>query len=56
MLKRSKHPLVREVALALLFKTAALALIYVVCFGPAQRIEVTPQNMATAILGTATAR
>jgi hypothetical protein len=51
MAKRSRHPLIREITLALIFKLAALTLLYLAFFGPGHRIETTPRHMAAAILG-----
>jgi hypothetical protein len=46
-----RHPVVREIALALVFKALALALLYVAFFSPAQRTLVTPEAMSQALLG-----
>jgi len=51
-----RHPLVRELVLALIFKAAALALIYVAWFGPAGRPGVTAERMAAIVLGPAASR
>lgn len=40
------RPFVREIAIALAFKLVALIALYVVFFGPANHIKVTPAQMA----------
>ncbi len=40
------HGLRREIAWALLFKMLALAVLYVVFFGPGHRAQVTPAQIA----------
>jgi len=39
----------REIAIALTFKLIALIALYVVFFGPAHRIKVTPAEMTEAL-------
>ena len=43
------RPLEREIAVALAFKLVALIALYVLFFGPAHRIKVTPAEMAEAL-------
>ncbi|MBE0533726.1 MAG: hypothetical protein IH626_23125 [Rhodospirillales bacterium] len=52
---RLRHPLARDIALALVVKVLALAALYVAFFSPAHRLEVTPEIMQRAILGAASA-
>jgi hypothetical protein len=47
------RPLGREIAIALGFKLLALIALYVVFFGPAHRIRVTPAQMVEALSATA---
>ncbi len=44
-----RHPLAREVAVALTVKAVALGALYVAFFGPWQRPEVTPEDVETAL-------
>jgi hypothetical protein len=46
----SRNPLQMELTLAVVFKLAALFLLYVFFFGPSHRTQVTPADMA-AVLG-----
>jgi len=43
------RPLRREILLALGFKLLALIALYVMFFGPAHRIKITPAQMAEAL-------
>lgn len=51
----SRHPLAREVAVALIVKAIALGALYVAFFGPWQRPEVTPETVETALFEAARA-
>jgi len=42
-----------DIALALFVKMAALILLYVVCFAPSHRVAVTPDHVASLLLGAA---
>jgi len=46
-------PLRREIVIALAFKALALVALYVMFFGPAHRIKVTPAQMADALSAVA---
>lgn len=50
-----RHPLAREVAVALTLKAVALGALYVAFFGPWQRPEVTPETVASALFEAARA-
>jgi hypothetical protein len=47
------RPLGREIAIALAFKLMALVALYVLFFGPAHRIKVTPAEMAETLSAAA---
>ena len=44
-----RHPLAREVAVALTLKAVALGALYVAFFGAWQRPDVTPETVETAL-------
>lgn len=44
-----RHPLAREVAVALTLKVVALGALYVAFFGAWQRPDVTPETVETAL-------
>lgn len=47
-----RNSLAIEIGFALAFKVAALALLYLLFFGPPERISVTPQSMAAFVSDT----
>ncbi|TLG75675.1 cytochrome oxidase putative small subunit CydP [Methylocystis sp. B8] len=47
------RPLGREIAIALAFKLMALVALYLMFFGPAHRIKVTPAEMAETLSAAA---
>jgi hypothetical protein len=51
--KKQQHSLAREIAWLLAFKAIALVLLYFTFFGPSHRIRVTPNQVASAIVGSA---
>ena len=51
--RRFRHPLAREVAVALTVKAIALGALYVAFFGPWQRPEVTPGTVETILFEAA---
>ncbi len=50
-----RHPLAREVAVALTVKAIALGALYVAFFGPWQRPEVTAETVETVLFEAARA-
>ncbi len=53
--RRFRHPLAREVAVALAVKAVALGALWVAFFGPWQRPEVTPETVETTLFEAARA-
>jgi hypothetical protein len=47
------RPFAREIAIALVFKLMALVALYILFFGPAHRIKVTPTEMAETLAAAA---
>jgi hypothetical protein len=52
----ARSTLRRELTLAIVFKIAAIFLLFVFFFGPAHRLHVTPTDMATALRQSAPPR
>ncbi len=46
-----ERPLARDIVAVLAFKVAALVTLYLLCFGPAHRVHVTPGDMAAMLAG-----
>lgn len=53
LFKRSRHPLAREITVVLIVKAAALATLYLLFFGPANRPHITPDAVDRHLLGAA---
>jgi hypothetical protein len=55
-MKIPRSTLRRELTLAIIFKVAAIFLLYSLFFSPAHRVHVTPTDMAAALSGAASPR